>query len=766
MKKRLTFVHLFILNQLVTTLVLLTVLGVYGTYIFVQEQRALRERMEPASAREADRINLEFQSLEANVERLKSIVELFEIMPVAMRVEKFRQFASATIAGHSAQFNAYFALSPSLAKEYFGKTSYVYVVHRDFSLFSSPSYNDPATFRAEMFSQPGYDKDPEQHWWWINEGHPGINYSDFYFDTGYMEKVMFSTTTGIYRNGNLAAVVGIDTLARDIAHRLDSFKLGETGGAVIVDEHGRPVLTLIAKDLPMLDFKYSRALSQADFKAMPKLSQKVFDIQAPRQLQEFTGSDGKTYLTYSRPLNGKSWHLVIYQEKSEAYSGLYFRLFLFCFVALVGYGVFTVMVWMTGKYVIAQDRKVLAELKESKERAEEATRIKSLFLSTMSHEIRTPLNAILGSAELLSETSLHHEQKEHLTSLQSAGDTLLSMLNNILDFSKFESGRMQLENREFLLSDLVREVNALIATSLVRKNLQFTLHHPEYDRWIIGDSLRLKQVLMNLLGNAVKFTDRGAVELTVQPYPGKEEGKEILYFEVKDTGIGIASENLKRIFDEFGQEDSSVTRRYGGTGLGLSISQKIVRLMGGELYCESRQFVGSRFYFSVQLASRQAELWSSRFALEAKSVASGEASPRPANGGHRHVLIVDDMEENHMLLKAYLKHLDSVTVESAYNGHQCIEMWERMHFDLIFMDVQMPRISGLDTIRKLRELERAYGRERTPIVVISANSFVEDVEKSLSAGADEHCGKPIRKQTFLEIVQKYCNWQSDTVSGC
>ncbi|WP_374031931.1 ATP-binding protein [Bdellovibrio bacteriovorus] len=755
MKKKLTFVHLFLLNQLVTTLVLLTVLGVYGTHLFIQEQRAIRERMEPASAREVDRINNDFATLEANVQRLKSMVELFDVMPKGTRVEKFRQFASATIASHSTQFNAWVALGPRLAREYMGREAYVYVVHRDYSLFANPKYNDPSTFVAEVFAEPGYDKDPDVQWWWMNEKNSGVNYSDFYFDKGYMEKIMFSTSTGIFSNGGkLEAVVGIDTLAGDIAHRLGVFKLGETGGALIVDEHGRPVLPLIAKDTPVLGFKYLRALNQDEFKAMPKLSQKVFNIQNQRQLQEFPGADGKTYLTYSRPIKGKPWHLVIYQEKTEAYSGLYFRLFFFGFVALVAYVVFTLMVWMTGKYVIAQDKEALARLQDSRDRAEAATRAKSLFLSTMSHEIRTPLNAMLGSAELLNETHLNFEQKELLISLQSAGDTLLSMLNNILDFSKFESGRMQLESREFLLSDLVREVQALISTSILRKNLQFTFHPPEHDRLIVGDSLRLKQVLMNLLGNAVKFTDRGAIELTVQPYPGKEPGKEVIFFEVKDTGIGIAKENLKKVFDEFGQEDSSVTRRFGGTGLGLSISQKIVHLMGGELYCESRQFVGSRFHFSIQVTSRRAELWSTRFNLE---LAPPPQVVQPgAETGRKSILIVDDMEENHTLLKAYIKRLDYVTTDSAYNGYECLEMWERGHYDMIFMDVQMPKMSGLDTIRKLREIERARGLRRTPVVVISANSFTEDIEKSLMAGADQHCGKPVRKQTVLEIVQKYC----------
>ncbi|WP_413569380.1 ATP-binding protein [Bdellovibrio sp. HCB117] len=762
MKKKLTLVHIFLLNQLTTTLVLLLVIVVYGTHLFISEQRSIRERMDPALSREVERTNNEISSLEANVQRLKSIVDLFEVMPPSIRVEKFRSFAAMTIAPHSTQFNAYFALGPELAKKYFGKSSYVYVVLRDYSLFANTRYNDPQYFIHEEFLAPGYNTDPDMQWWHMNEKNVGINFSDFYFDKGYMEKVMFSTTTGTYKDGKLMAVVGIDTLAGDIAHRLGAFRLGETGGVIIVDSHGRPVLPLIARDLPLIDFKYLRAFSRDEFKKLPTLSQKVFNIQGAK-LQDFAGADGKTYITYSKPIKGRPWHMVIYQEKSEAYSGLYFRMFFFGFVAMAAYFLLTLMVWLTGKYVVNQDKVVLKELLESRDKAEAATKTKSLFLSTMSHEIRTPLNSMLGSSELLAETPLTLEQNELLRSLQSSGETLLSMLNNILDFSKFESGRMQLEKREFLLSDLVREVDALVATSILRKGLKFYFHGPEQDRWIVGDSLRLKQVLMNLLGNAVKFTDRGSIELTIQPYPGKDSESEYFLFEVKDTGLGIAKENLRKIFDEFGQEDSSVTRRFGGTGLGLSISKKIVQEMGGELHCESEQYMGSRFYFSVQMQSRKAENWNVRWTTKMSAALTKEIK-KSVSENQRRILIVDDMEENHTLLKAYIRKLDNIDADSAFNGYECLEKWERNDYDLIFMDVQMPEMSGLDTIRKLRDLERIQERKRTPVIVISANSFAEDIEKSLAAGADNHAGKPVRKQTVIELVQKYCVSEAETPS--
>ncbi|MBV2167247.1 MAG: hybrid sensor histidine kinase/response regulator, partial [Bdellovibrio sp.] len=196
MKKKITLVHLFLINQLVTTLILLLVIGVYGTHLFISEQRAIKERMDPALDREVERLNNDLTILEANVLRLKGVVDLFEVMPPRMRLEKFRSFASTTIAPHSTQYNSYFALGPRLSEKFFGKKSYVFVVFRDHSLLGTPKYNDPRNFVAEIFPSSSYMEDKEASWWHMNDGHPGVNFSDFYFDKGYMEKVMFSTTSG------------------------------------------------------------------------------------------------------------------------------------------------------------------------------------------------------------------------------------------------------------------------------------------------------------------------------------------------------------------------------------------------------------------------------------------------------------------------------------------------------------------------------------------------------------------------------------------
>lgn len=753
MKKKLTFGHLFLLNQVVLALVVLSVIGVYGTYLIHVEQRAIRDRIEPLLNREVDRLNTDIQSLEGNVQKLKSLVELFDVIPESERAKRFVNFAATTIAPHSTQFNAFFALGPRLSQKYFNRPAFIQVVHRDYSLFASALYNDPATFVGEKFPKPGYDTDPDMEWWSMNIGRPGVNYSPFYFDKDYMEKVMFTAAAGLYREGKLEAVIGVDTLASDIAHRLGLVRLGETGGVLLVDELGRPILPFLAKDQPLIGYRYLRAFTREEFRQLPTRSMMRFNIDGGR-MKDFRGVDGKRYITFSKPIKGRPLHAVVYQEKNEAFASLYYRLAVFIFVALVLYVLVTVMIWVTGKYVMDHDRLAMTQLRDSHDKAQAATKAKSLFLSTMSHEIRTPLNSLLGSTELMAETELNREQESYLRSLQEAGDVLLSVVNNILDFSKIESGKMQLESREFLLSDMIEELESFMRAPVHRRGLRWNLQAPAEDRKLQADPFRIKQVLLNLLSNATKFTEKGSIDLSVQLLNSSNPGFERVYFEVKDTGVGIAKENILRIFEEFKQEDSSVTRKFGGTGLGLSISRRIVQLMNSELQVESQQYVGSKFFFVLDLPSVVAGAWP--YKRVAPITEPAKVLVPEVNANAHRVLIVDDMEENHALIKAYLKRTSGIAVESAYSGMECLEKCEKRIYAMVLMDVQMPRMSGLETIRRLRAWEMARGLKRIPIVVISANSFTEDVEKSLEAGADDHCGKPVRKQTILELVERYC----------
>lgn len=763
MQRKITFLHLFLMNHFVLTLIVLGVIGAYGTYLVNVEQRAVKERIDPLLIRETERLKSDFQAIESNVQKLKNIVEMFEYIPAAERAKKFKKFASESLAAYPVQYNAFVALGPSLARKYFGRDSYILTVHRNAALDGSLKYLEASSFIAEEFTSAGYDKDPTIQWWSINDFSPGLNFSDFYFDKGYMEKVMFSSTMGIYIDGKTEAVVGIDTLTGEIAKRLGGFRLGNTGGSMLVDEFGRPVLPLLAKDVPMVGYRFEKAKTIDQFKAMPRISSKAFNITVER-LQDFSGVDGETYITLAKPIKvkGHNWSLVIYQKKSEAYGGLYLRLLVLFVSVFVVYLVGSLMLYFTGRYVIQKERTAFEELRKSRDVAEAATKAKSVFLSTMSHEIRTPLNSMLGSADLLNETPLSYEQQEYVNSLMSAGESLLDVLNDILDFSKIEAGKMSLEAKEFLLSNLVRETEILVMPSIYRKGLQFHVHYPENDFYVLGDALRVKQVLLNLLGNSVKFTDRGQVDLTIRLETLPDTETRRVYFEVRDTGVGIAQENLEQIFDEFRQEDSSVTRRFGGTGLGLSISKKIIELMDGELLCQSTQFVGSCFSFYVDVPVRSAGVWTQQ-AEEYQVMPLAMTLQHEESAQTKKILLVDDMEENHLLLKAYMKMISNLEIDSAFNGLECLEKCKLKQYDLIFMDVQMPKMSGLDTIRKLRENERHDGLPRVPVIVVSANNFTEDREKSLDVGADEHCGKPIRKRTVVELISKYCSEEAANI---
>lgn len=763
MKRKITFLHLFLINHFALTLIVLGVIGTYGTYLVNVEQRGLKERIDPILAREAERLKSDFQSIEGNVQKLKNIVEMFEYMPTSRRVENFKTMASETLAPYPLQFNAFVALGPKLSKKYFHQNAFVLTVHRNASLNGSPKYLEAKTFTAEQFNTPGYDKDPSMQWWAVNNLNPGLNYSEFYFDRGYMEKVMFTASMGIYQEGETEAVVGIDILTGEIARRLGNFHLGETGGLMVVDEFGRPVLPFVSHDLPMLGYRHENAKTPDQFKTMPRLSSKTVGVSVER-LSDFTGADGESYITLPKPIRikGQSWFLVVYQKKSEAYSGLYGRLFVLVASVFVAYLIGSAMLYLTGRYVIRREKNAYEELRNSRDSAEAATKAKSVFLSTMSHEIRTPLNVMLGSADLLNETKLSVEQQEYVNTLMSAGESLLSVLNDILDFSKIEAGKMGLDSREFLLSDLVRETELMVMPSIYRKGLQFHVHYPKLDGFVVSDPMRLKQVLLNLLGNSVKFTDHGSVDLSLRYEDLADTSMRRLHFEVRDTGVGIARENLERIFDEFRQEDSSVTRRFGGTGLGLSISKKIIELMNGQMFCKSVQFVGSTFSFYVDVPLRVSGPWISRVE-EYQSLQVSHEPHAPGAVRKRRILLVDDMDENHQLLRAYMKALPNLEVDSAFNGFECLEKCAEKTYDLIFMDVQMPKMSGLDTIRRLREIERQQGLQRVPVIVVSANNFTEDREKSLSVGADEHCGKPIRKKTIVELIAKYCADESENL---
>ncbi len=389
------------------------------------------------------------------------------------------------------------------------------------------------------------------------------------------------------------------------------------------------------------------------------------------------------------------------------------------------------------------------DLRRAKASAEFANRSKSEFLTTMSHEMRTPMNAILGMADLLSESPLHEEQRDYVRIFQKAGGNLLDLINDILDLSKVESGHVELESMGFNLRALLEKIIEMMASKARDRGLQLKLEIlPNVPVGLVGDPKRLRQILVNLLGNALKFTEQGSITLRVEPGAGIPGW---LRFNVVDTGIGIPADKTAMIFESFTQADSSTTRKYGGTGLGLAISRGLAELMGGQVGCTSEAGKGSTFFLAAPfLAGKEAEN------LETDEASSTAIPPAPTARPKslKRILIAENSEFNLILVQAYLKDC-GLELEVAENGKIAVEKTMSWHPDLVLMDLQMPVMDGLEATRAIRQWEATTHARPIPIFALTAHASEEEIDGSLEAGCNEHLTKPIKKAILLEAIFRY-----------
>lgn len=407
---------------------------------------------------------------------------------------------------------------------------------------------------------------------------------------------------------------------------------------------------------------------------------------------------------------------------------------------------------------ISMHKQVESELTKAKDTAEATGRAQRSFLANISHEIRTPLSGVIGMCKLMMDTSLTNEQQEYIGSLNESADFLMNVINDVLDFSKLQAGQFTLEKSEFSVYDIVNRAVMILKNQAMQKGLDtHIVVSPDVPERIYCDAGRIGQILVNIVGNAIKFTETGHIEISVELSENTGEDF-LLKFRVKDTGIGIPFEKMNKLFRPFSQIDASLTRHYRGTGLGLAISRQLAELMGGTIGVKSNNGNGSTFWFTVKVKKaalnlvkqKEPEIKHRPYSRPVEYVADSSSDA----DGKKKILIAEDNEINQLLVKKYMEKLGFFS-KCAINGRAALDMLKNEDFDLVLMDLQMPVMSGIDATKAIRGGSFDVLRKDIPIIAVTAHAMKEDRDRCLAVGMNDYISKPITLQALSEVIYKF-----------